>query len=242
MDRNKKKIALIVVWIVILGALIATITNMDKIVPKKDDNPPATVLNTAEVSKEWPSIIAHSTGGARGAANAPYTMVEFGDFECPMCGKMCPVVENFLKKNSKYVNLYFVHRIWSFHPYAIPAAQATEYAAEKGKFWQMYHLLYTNQDNLEPGFYGTYGKKIGLDGDDLIKKIESNSYKKKVVDTSAFAESIGIKSTPVVIIRDNKTGKVVYAPSHDEINNLFANPPWASSGGVNNAPNSPKGN
>jgi protein-disulfide isomerase len=83
---------------------------------------------------------------AQGAAEAPLTLVEFGDYQCPYCGAAYPVVKQLQKALGK--QLRFVFRnfpLTQAHPYALVAAEAAEAAALQGKFWEMHDLIYENQ-------------------------------------------------------------------------------------------------
>jgi protein-disulfide isomerase len=82
-----------------------------------------------------------------GAKNGKITIVEFSDFQCPYCGKYKTTVDQVLKAYPNDVTLVFKHFPLSFHPFAKPAAVASECANEQGKFWQMYDKLFTLNNN-----------------------------------------------------------------------------------------------
>ena len=87
---------------------------------------------------------------AQGAANAPVTVVEYGDYECPYCGEAYPVTKALQKRLGD--KLRFVFRnfpLAEMHPHAEHAAEAAEAAGAQGKFWEMHDLLYEHQDALE---------------------------------------------------------------------------------------------
>ena len=99
-----------------------------------------------------------------GPENAPITLVEFGDYQCPYCGAAYPVVKRLQKTLGK--KLRFVFRnfpLTEAHPYALVAAEAAEAAALQGKFWEMHDLIYENQDELEPRILVAWAEKLGLD-------------------------------------------------------------------------------
>src|SRR5712675_1010486 len=101
---------------------------------------------------------------AQGAANAPLTLVEYGDYQCPYCGAAYPVVKRLQKKMGK--NLRFVFRnfpLTQAHPYAMVAAEAAEAAALQGKFWEMHDLLFEQQASLAPAAIPLWARRIGLD-------------------------------------------------------------------------------
>src|SRR5215813_11487015 len=86
----------------------------------------------------------------QGEDDAPVTLVEYGDYECPHCGAAYPIVKRVQKKMGK--NLRFVFRnfpLTESHPHALHAAQAAEAAALQDKFWEMHDMIYENQETLE---------------------------------------------------------------------------------------------
>src|ERR1700679_1220135 len=100
----------------------------------------------------------------QGAADAPLTLVEFGDYQCPYCGAAYPVVKKLQKTLGK--KLRFIFRnfpLTQAHPYALVAAEAAEAAALQGKFWEMHDLIYENQSELEPDILLQWAQKLRLD-------------------------------------------------------------------------------
>src|SRR5438132_8357805 len=109
-----------------------------------------------------PSVSARDH--AQGPANAPLTLVEYGDYQCPYCGAAYPVVKRLQKSLGK--KLRFVFRnfpLTQAHPYALIAAEAAEAAALQGKFWEMHDLIYEQQNDLEPEIIPSWAKQIELD-------------------------------------------------------------------------------
>ncbi len=232
--KAKPKGLILIVWFVLLGGLFAWITTHN---PGGDGTggivkPPPPGPDPDKLAAAWPQIQSHATAPPRGPASAPYTVIEFGDFQCPPCGKTRPKIEAMMTKYPTQVNLIFLnYPIATIHHWAMPAAQAAMFAASHGKFWQMYDVLYQNQDNLEPGYYGDYAAKIGLDKSQMESAISTKQYQKTVADDFAFANSLGINSTPTVLYRDNKTGKIQlipYGSGGSTIAKFLADPPWAS--------------
>ncbi len=238
-----KKVALLVVWVALLGGLIFWIKTMggnggEAIHPPPPH--PAAKLDTAALEAKWPQIVAQAAAPARGAATAPYTIAEFGDFQCPQCGKVYPLLETLLKKYPGKVNLLFLHRPFpTLHQWAIPAGQASEIAAASDKFWPMYDILYTSQDNLEPGYYSGYAGQVGLDKAKFKAAFDSGVGLDKIKADSAFADTLGIESTPTILLRDNaKKTVTIYvgtigtknadnSPQYPGVQSLAAAPPWA---------------
>src|SRR6185312_17457871 len=104
----------------------------------------------------------------RGPADAPVTIVEFSDFECPHCAMARPMLEQLVDVEQGKVRFCFKPFPLTMHPHSEPAAEAAMYAQEHGKFWELHDLLFENQQALENENLKTYAQKAGLDGDDLL--------------------------------------------------------------------------
>jgi protein-disulfide isomerase len=102
----------------------------------------------------------------QGPEDAPVTLVEYGDYECPYCGAAYPIVKRLQKKMGK--DLRFVFRNFPLaesHPHALAAARAAEAAGLQTKFWEMHDLLYENQTTLEARNLKTFAQTLELDID-----------------------------------------------------------------------------
>ena len=241
-----KKVALLVIWLVLLGGLIFWIKTAGSnggealpgvIAPKPS---PAPTFNTATLEAKWPQIVAHAAAPPRGPADAHYTIAEFGDFQCPQCGKARPFIDSLLKKYPAQVNLIFLHRPFpQLHKWALSAGQASEIAGAQGKFWPMYDILYRNQDNLEPGYYAGYAAQAGLNAAQFKAAFDAGQGQAQMKAAAAFADSLGVQITPTLLLRDNTAKTVtVYvgtigtknadgSPQYPGVETLAAHPPWA---------------
>ncbi len=236
-----QKAVLLIIWLALLGGLIFWIKtvggNGGVVEPPKPT--PAGVLDPAMLEAKWPQIIKLAAAPPRGSASTPYTIAEFGDFQCPNCGKAYPVLEAMLKKYPSEVNLIFLHRPFpQMHQWAASSGQASEIAAADGKFWPMYDILYTHQDNLEPGYYTDYAAQAGLNSSKFKAAFDAGQGQSQIKAASAFADSLGIQTTPTMLLRDNATKRVtIYvgttgtknadgSPQYPGIQSLAASPPW----------------
>ena len=106
---------------------------------------------------------------AYGNPEAPFTIVEFGDFECPYCGAAKPVLHELINGSDGQVRLVWRHfPLFEPHPYALTAALAAEAAGHQGAFWPMAGLLFKNQDSLDDASIVRYGEQLGLDTTALV--------------------------------------------------------------------------
>src|SRR5205085_11590401 len=113
---------------------------------------------------------------ALGPKNAPVTIVEWSDFQCPYCGKVEPTLQQLREEYKGKVRIAWKNQPLSFHPNAMPAAEAAMAAYEQGndKFWAMHDKLFENQQGLSPERYEQIAKEIGLDMAKYKSSIESH--------------------------------------------------------------------
>jgi protein-disulfide isomerase len=98
-----------------------------------------------------------------GPANAPVTLVEYGDFECPFCGRSYPAVRRIRGELGDRLRFVFRHYPRPEHPHARHAALAAEAASAQGRFWEMHDQLFEHQDALTDSDLAQYASDIGLD-------------------------------------------------------------------------------
>src|SRR6476660_6042265 len=106
----------------------------------------------------------------QGPADAPLTLVEYGDYECSFCGQAYPVVKAVQHAAGK--RLRFVFRnfpLVNAHPHAEHAAEAAEAAASRARFWEMHDVLFENQEALEDPQLAQYAREVGLDPRTLLE-------------------------------------------------------------------------
>ncbi len=145
---------------------------------------------------------AVSAGDHRaGPDDAPVTLVEYGDYECPACGAAFPIVRAVRKRMGK--RLRFVFRnfpLSEMHPHATHAAEAAEAAAAQGKFWEMHDLLYENQDALEDADLIGYAESLGLDRKKFGEDLSSHAYVEQIRRDFRSGVKSGVNGTPTYFI------------------------------------------
>ncbi|TDC39810.1 Na+/H+ antiporter NhaA [Micromonospora sp. 15K316] len=139
----------------------------------------------------------------RGPADASVTLVQYGDFECPYCGKAEPVVRQLLGHS----DLRFVWRhlpLSDVHPQAQLAAEAAEAAAAQGKFWQMHDLLLDHQDKLNITDLLKYAGDLGLDQNRFHDDLISHAHAGRVESDIDSADNSGVSGTPTFFINGRR--------------------------------------
>lgn len=137
----------------------------------------------------------------QGPADAPLTLVEYGDYQCPSCGAAHAVVQRL--QQSLGNRLRFVFRnfpLTQLHPHALAAAEAAEAAALQGKFWEMHELLFEHQESLEPGSIHAWAEKLGLDLDKMNVDIGEGAIGGRLVENRQSGIRSGVNGTPTFFI------------------------------------------
>ncbi|MGZ6131372.1 MAG: thioredoxin domain-containing protein [Myxococcaceae bacterium] len=147
-----------------------------------------------------PRIQVAAEGPSRGPKDAPITIVEFSDFECPYCGAAHDTVEQVMSTYAGKVRLVYRQFPLSFHPHAEKAAEASLCAADQGKFWEYHDVLFKNQKKLDPTDLKAFATEVGMDGQKFGQCLESGD-KKKAVDADQQAGlAAGVGGTPAFFI------------------------------------------
>lgn len=142
-----------------------------------------------------------SADHSEGPSDAPVTLVEYGDFQCPYCGRAYPIVAAIQKRMGK--RLRFVFRnfpLTEIHPHAEAAAEMAEAAATKGKFWQMHTMLFTHQGALEAEHLKGYAAKVGLDAEWAAAAVAKHEFIDKVKKDFRSGVHSGVNGTPTFFI------------------------------------------
>jgi protein-disulfide isomerase len=142
---------------------------------------------------------------AQGPADAPVTLVEYGDYECPYCGLAYPIVKRVQARLGG--KLRFVFRNFPLaeaHPHATAAAELAEAAAQQGKFWEMHDALYEHQRALSPPDLERLARKVGLDLDALEAVLRGGSAHQRVKADFMSGVRSGVNGTPTFFINGRR--------------------------------------
>ncbi|MDB5580507.1 MAG: Periplasmic thiol:disulfide interchange protein DsbA [Bradyrhizobium sp.] len=136
-----------------------------------------------------------------GPKNAPLTLVEYGDYQCPACGEAFPIVKQVQKHFGKQLRLVFRNfPLKESHSEAESAAETAEFAGAQGKFWQMHDALYENQDQLGRELYDTLATKLDLSLPDLDKALKTGSFLERIRGDFSGGVRSGFNGTPTFYI------------------------------------------
>ncbi len=138
---------------------------------------------------------------AQGPPNAPVSLVEYGDYECPYCGRAYPIVKAIQKALGP--RLRFVFRNFPLseaHPNATNAAETAEAAGVQGKFWEMHDTLFEHQDALRPRDLVACAARLGLDSERLARELETHTHAARVREDFTSGVRSGVNGTPTFFI------------------------------------------
>jgi protein-disulfide isomerase len=151
---------------------------------------------------------------AQGPPDAPVTLVEYGDYECPWCGRTFPLIKRLQSELGDQLRV--VYRNFpqsSTHPHASVAAQAAEAAAAQGKFWEMHDVLFEHQDELNTPDLVHYGLRIGVEVYRFQADLASERFGARVQADYDGGVRSGVTGTPTIFINGRRyAGKLEYDP------------------------------
>lgn len=156
----------------------------------------------AKEANEGVTIEAH----VKGNPDAQVTLVEYSDFQCPACQQLYPHLKEVMDEHGDKISLEYRHfPLISVHPYAVPAARASEAAAQQGKFWEMHDKLFEEQSawskssNPEAMFVG-YAEEIGLDTTLFKKHMSSSIINDAITESFNDARKRNLSGTPSLFL------------------------------------------
>ena len=137
----------------------------------------------------------------RGPVDAPLTLVEYGDMECPFCGRATGVVSELRSRFGDELRYVFRHLpLLEVHPHAQLAAEAVEAAGAQGRFWEMHDRLFAHQDELDAADLLNHAAVLGLDLERFARELGAGTYGQRVRDDVAGAEASGVTGTPTFFV------------------------------------------
>lgn len=180
----------------------------------------AACVDTTGLSSELKRVSHPSTN-----PNASVIVAEFADLQCPACrSAQDQIVKPMLEKYGTKIRYDFMHfPLRGIHPYALSAAEASECAADQGKFWEFIDLDFTNQDKLTTGQLSVWAKDLGLDMDLFDRCLKSNIKRSAILAEYNKAKGVGVTGTPTFFVRGQRVESNLAAISA-AIDAALANP------------------
>jgi Na+/H+ antiporter NhaA len=141
----------------------------------------------------------------RGPADAPVTLIEYGDYQCPYCGQAEVAIRELLDSFGNELRYVWRHLpLTDVHEHAQMAAEAAEAAAEQGEFWRMHDMLLEHQGDLTPPDLTRYARDVGLDVDRFWDALRSRRNAPRIAEDVASADASGVAGTPSFFINGRR--------------------------------------
>jgi len=163
--------------------------------------------NLSEAEAPTLAVLVGEDDHVRGTAEAPYTLVEYGDFQCPYCGRAYPILRQLHQELGDELRLVFRHfPLFDIHPRAENAAEAAEAAGAQARFWEMHDLLFENQRALDFEHLVGYAARLDLDR----TRFEADLLQRQFLDRVQRSREGGVRSrvtrTPTFFINGRYYG------------------------------------
>ncbi len=155
----------------------------------------------------------------KGPADAPVTIVEYSDFQCPYCGRMSNLMDQVLKKNPETVKLVFKHFPLSSHRFALQAALATMAAHREGKFWPFHDQLFANYNQLSDQKIEEIAQEMGFEQEAFKKMLQDPALLEQIKRDYQQGVEAGVRGTPTLYIN----GQLVRDRSLEGIQSMIDN-------------------
>ncbi len=140
----------------------------------------------------------------KGNKNAPVTIVEFSDFQCPYCARLQPTLNQVLKAYPKDVKLVFKDFPLSFHKQAKNAAKAARAAGEQGKYWEMHDLIFEKYSTVNEAMFKEFAGKLNLDMTRFNADYSSNKYDNLIQQDINLGRTAGVTGTPSLFLNGKR--------------------------------------
>ena len=161
-----------------------------------------------------------------GPANAPVTIVEFSDFQCPYCKLSLPTIKEILAKYPDKVRVVYRDYPGPNHPHAQQAAEAAQCAGDQGKFWEYHNSLFDRQTPGSGWNFTELAKEIGLNQDAFVTCLNTGRYREEVAKDLQDGFKLGVTSTPTFFINGRPlVGAKPFAEFQDVIDGLLKQQP-----------------
>lgn len=162
-----------------------------------------------------------------GPGDAPVTLVEYGDYECPFCRAAHAMVPRIRARFG--ARLRFVFRnfpLTTLHRHALRAAEVAEFAGARGRFWEMHDLLFDNQDRLGDALFVNLAAQLGLPHGELLRDLEAGTYVTRIRDDFRGGVASGVNGTPTFFVNGLRVDRTDEAGLADTIARLLPPAGW----------------
>jgi protein-disulfide isomerase len=137
----------------------------------------------------------------RGPATAPFTLLEYGDYQCPYCAAAHPVLQELERIMDGELRFAYRHfPLSQIHRFALQAAEAAEAAGRQGRFWEMHDMLFQHQDRLDTASLLRYAEALGLDATRVAADLAEHVHAPRVREDFLSGVRSGVNGTPTLFV------------------------------------------
>ena len=194
--------------------ILAKITNIEKQISSFSPRRRPTI----DYNKVYTLPTAHSP--IKGNKDAPVTVVEFSDFQCPYCSRLQPILQQVLKAYPKEVKLVYKHYPLSFHKQARNATKASMAAGEQGKFWEMHDVIFKNYTKLSEEKFKEFAEQLGLNVEKFTSDYSSTKYDQQIQQDIALGRSVAVTGTPTLFLNGKRMSGRSFEDFKSSIENI----------------------
>src|SRR5438105_4338585 len=208
----KRSLPLVIIGVVLVGAV-----GLTWFLLRKKSGPAEPATNLAATEKSSPAAVTNSTSPTGASSEAPITkpkvkvsspvvLEEYGDYQCPPCGALYPVLKQIETEYGNQLKIVFHHfPLAKIHKNAMTAARAAEAARNQNKFWEMHDRLYRNQDAWKDlddprQMFIQYARELGMNADRFTRDLDSPQVEQRITDDMQKGAGLGVTGTPTVFI------------------------------------------
>jgi protein-disulfide isomerase len=156
------------------------------------------------------SVAVGKSDHAQGPENAPITLVEFGDYQCPYCADVHSMIQSIIKTMGANLRFVFRHMpLNEVHPFAQYAAEAAEAAGAQGKFWEMHDAIYDHQSDLGSDLLHRLALMLNLDIPRFEAELEARRYRPRVKRDFMGGMRSGVAATPTFFINGDRYDGII---------------------------------
>ncbi len=178
---------------------------------------PGTVRQLAEAGTAVVDVVT-ADDPAKGPADAPISIVEFGDFQCPFCLQAEPIIRALVARYPEAIRLQFRdYPVVEIHPEAVPAAEAAGCAEAQGKYWPYHAALYDRQNELGPALYVSLARELKLDLAAFNRCQQNHEPLAEIQDDFQAGVAAGVRGTPTWFINGRRAEGALPAEVWDRI-------------------------
>jgi protein-disulfide isomerase len=207
-ETMKRSLPFIIITLVFVGAVVTVLFLLRQSASKNQTNSSLLASNNSAVPASNAPAPDNSAPIAKPnvKVSSPVVVEEYGDYQCPPCGLLYPELKRIEEEYGNQVHLVFHHfPLAGIHKNAVASARAAEAARLQNKFWEMHDRLYRNQkawaDQADPRpIFISYARELGLNADQFQTDMDSNRVEQAIVADMQRGQSLGINSTPTLLI------------------------------------------